>query len=247
MDDKIFSGAPESATVISVVPGGLTVQNLSIGTKERGFVKFRLVAQSEIETGIKTGTAGKAIAKASDNRDDALATPFQSIRSVDITVTDKNTGVKETFRNLKAIQGTAIIDGTKKRICEIDSLVPVAAGTYSVSEIIAYFDAGRKISETNKNVPENEFTVKDNMVTGLGDESSDEALRNADVPVVLNVEADYLKDAVALKEIWLEHDGPKWAEQGCSVVWNFDSDVTQWLSQPGVQTDKNGRVSSIQF
>lgn len=87
-------------------------------------------------------------------------------------------------------------------------------------------------------VPTSEtFFVKDN-------EESE-----ATVPIQLAATAEYLKDYMALKEIWEALDGPNWkyygeaAPMGCN--WNFDKEIDMWGYQPGVQLLDNGRVASI--
>ena len=87
-------------------------------------------------------------------------------------------------------------------------------------------------------VPTSEtFFVKDN-------EESE-----ATVPIQLSATAEYLKDYMALKEIWEKLNGPNWkyygeaAPMGCN--WNFDKEIDMWGDQPGVQLLDNGRVASL--
>lgn len=245
LDRQIYSGQPTEPTRFTVVGGGLSTQNLSIGTKERGFVKFRLVTRNDDELQDKVDNQAPAT-KAADG---AVEHPFHSILSVDVTVENLVTGIKTEFRNLKASHDFVANydDVTVNSVCEIDSLVPIAAGNYKVVTLRTYFDKSRKVFETNNNVPENSFVVKDNMVTGLGDDAEEDALRNADIPVWLHATAGYIKDAVALRQIWLDHNGPDWEKNGAKVLWNFDADVNVWLAQPGVQILDDGRVALIDF
>lgn len=246
-DEQIFSGEPAETTEITVVGGGLSVQNLSIATRARGFVKFRLIPQpsDRLDEEIKNQKPSRALAAA--EIESGLMHPFYNIKSADVTVTPVGGGSSKTFRKLPASHEFADIDGTAINVCTLNSLVPVEAGRYRVTALRIYFDKDGKVFEDNKNIPENEFIVKDNQVTGLGDGTEDEELRNADVRVTLNADAGYIRDALALRKIWLDHNGPDWEKNGVQVLWNFDGDVNVWLAQPGVQVSENGRVAVIDF
>lgn len=245
LDRQIYYSQPADATEFTVVGGGLCTQNLSIGTKERGFVKFRLVTKND--SGLQDLVDGQK--PATRVADGAVEHPFHSILSVDVTVENLKSGIRTEFTNLKANHGFVanVDDVIVNSVCEIDSLVPIAAGEYKVVMFRTYFDKSRLVHETCNDVPENKFVVRDNMVTGLGDEAADDELRVADIPVYLRASAEYIKDALALRQIWLDHDGPNWKKNGASVIWNFDADVNVWLAQPGVQILDNGRVALLDF
>ena len=83
----------------------------------------------------------------------------------------------------------------------------------------------QQIAGNSHQVPTSEtFFVKDN-------EESE-----ATVPIQLAATAEYLKDYMALKEIWEALDGPNWkyygeaAPMGCN--WNFDKEIDMWGDQP---------------
>lgn len=260
LDKPITSGEPESGTSVTIVPGGLTVQDLSVATQERGFVKFRLVTKNDDELDnidqelddreeeIRN-SAAKAAALGNAANDGAYSHPFHSIYAVDIKVKNIQSNQEFTFSRLKTThEFIESQDGNNvSSVCTIDTLVPVIAGTYKVIYLKTYFDKSYAVYEENYDVPENEFTVKDNQVTGLGEDATDEELKTADVPVILHATAGYLQDAVALRKIWLDHDGPHWKEKGFPVIWNFDADVNVWLAQPGVQILEDGRIALLNF
>lgn len=258
VDKEIFSET-DARIAVEVTPGGLTLTELSVETVERGFVKFRLVtteddALVEIDRELDAeeeeilGRPSEAM-RASAEGDGAMLHPFHQIMSVDITVQNVNTNEKSTFTNLKTVHGFVESSGdvSVASVCQVDSLVPVKAGKYKVTGFRTYFDRARKVYETSGTVPENSFTVRDNQITGLLEDAEDEELRNADVPVTLHAEAGYIRDAIALRKIWLDHDGPHWKEKGFPVIWNFDADVNVWLAQPGVQILEDGRVALLNF
>lgn len=258
LDKPITSGVPAESTTIAVIPGGLVVQDLSIATQERGFVKFRLVTKNDEELDnidqeldgreeeIRN-SASKAAALGNPANDGAYSHPFHSIYAVDIKVKNIQSNQEFTFNRLKTThEFIESQDGNNvSSVCSIDTLVPVIAGTYKVIYLKTYFDKSYAVYEENYDVPENEFKVKDNQVTGLGEDATDEDLKTADVPVILHATAGYLQDAVALRKIWLDHDGPHWKEKGFPVIWNFDADVNVWLAQPGVQILEDGRVALL--
>lgn len=113
-------------------------------------------------------------------------------------------------------------------------------GSYQISSYSTYSDkkcdSGKLLEIAT--VPTSEtFFVKDN-------EKSE-----ATVPIQLSATAEYLKDYMALKEIWEKLNGPNWkyygeaAPMGCN--WNFDKEIDMWGDQPGVQLLDNGRVASL--
>ena len=61
--------------------------------------------------------------------------------------------------------------------------------------------------------------------------------------------SEYLKDYIALKEIWEALDGPNWSYAGevqkLGINWNFNKDIDLWGEQPGVQLHSDGRIASI--
>ena len=218
----------------TIVPGGLYVKHISPNAVERGRVSFKLVKEW-----------GKTRAAGEDG-----GYPFSSIRVVDITVqnlftkeltTIKKVAVKytEDFGNTSA-DATLYPDAnaeTSYALC--DTLVWLETGDYRVHHCITYSDKNGKVMlGTEENITSSTFVVENDADT-----------KDVNVPVNLSETAEYIKDYIALKEIWLALDGPKWGYAGDvyadGVNWNFNKDIDMWGDQPGVQLDGNGRVSTI--
>ena len=120
-----------------------------------------------------------------------------------------------------------------------DTLVWLETGDYRVHHCITYSDKNGKVMlGTEENTTSSTFVVENDADT-----------KDVNVPVNLSETAEYIKDYIALKEIWLALDGPKWGYAGDvyadGVNWNFNKDIDMWGDQPGVQLDGNGRVSTI--
>ncbi len=218
----------------TIVPGGLYVKHISPNAVERGRVSFKLVKEW-----------GKTRAAGEDG-----GYPFSSIRVVDITVqnlftkeltTIKKVAVKytEDFGNTSA-DATLYPDAnaeTSYALC--DTLVWLETGDYRVHHCITYSDKNGKVMlGTEENTTSSTFVVDNDADT-----------KDVNVPVNLSETAEYIKDYIALKEIWLALDGPNWGYAGDvyadGVNWNFNKDIDMWGDQPGVQLDGNGRVSTI--
>ena len=212
LDSPVFNGTPAEKTVLHVVKGGLTLQDLLIDVVGRGFVNFTLVKDIPETRG--TGV---------DDR------PFYMIRSVDVTVRNTKTHERQTITNIN-VRHTMDYGDYTTAYSKSDSLVSIKAGTYEVISFVTYFDKGRTAKETCNEVAPNSFTVLDNQVA------------QADVPVTFDLNAEYLKDAMAVKEIWEALDGPNW-----KVKWDFDCDIDLWTAQPGIQIHENGRVAVLNF
>ncbi len=214
LDNPVFMGEPAEETTISVVAGGLVTQDLTVNVTERGKVHFTLVKNSP-----EVKSSG------------VDSYPFYMIMSADVTVRNTLTHESTTFTNL-AVEHKFVEreDGYMTAVCESDTLLAIKGGTYEVTKFVTYFDKKRKVKETCSNVAQNSFVINDNEVT------------EASVPVTLDLTIGYLKDAMALKEIWEGLDGPNW-----KVKWNFDADVDIWTAQPGVQILEDGRIASLDF
>lgn len=233
LDNMLLSGETED-NLFTVVSGGLTSKILPVEGAARGMASFNL---------IKEFISGRAA--------DEKAYPFSNIQLVDISV--KNSFTKETTRITKIPvsykedfkEGTddeLLYPGknaeTSYFIC--DTTVWLKAGTYHVSGYTTYSDKkGRTILETAV-VPteKSTFVVKDNQLT-----------KDIEVPISLSETAEYIKDYIALKEIWLALDGPNWSYAGTTVPlgsnWDFNKDIDMWGEQPGVKLHSDGRVAGI--
>lgn len=220
--------------MFEIVPGGLHVQHISPDVVERGRVSFRLVKEWA-----QTRAAG------SDGY-----YPFSDIRTVDITVQNLFTKETTTFEKIAVKytedfkQGSAdetLYPGanaeTSYALC--DTLLWLNAGEYRVQHCITYSDKkGKTMLAVENNNTDATFVIEDDTDT-----------KDVDVPVNLSETAEYIKDYIALKEIWLALDGPNWSYVGDALAdglnWNFNKDIDMWGVQPGVQLDANSRVATI--
>ena len=218
----------------TVISGGLHVQHISPDVVERGRVSFKLVKE-----GLQTRGVG------SDGY-----YPFSDIRTVDITV--QNTFTKEltTFKKITVKytedfnQGSAdetLYPGanseTSYALC--DTLVWLKTGEYRVHHCVTYSDKkGKTTLAVENNSTQETFVVENDVDT-----------KDVNVPINMSETAEYIKDYVALKEIWEALDGPNWSYVGDALAdgvnWNFNKDIDLWGQQPGVQLDANGRVATI--
>lgn len=220
--------------LFEVVPGGLYVQHITPDVVERGRVSFKLVKQ-----GLQTRGVG------SDGY-----YPFSDIRTVDITVQNLFTKELTTFEKIAVKytedfgQGSAdeslypgVNAETSYALC--DTLVWLKAGEYRVHHCVTYSDKKGKTM----------LAVEDNNTDATFAVENDADTKDVNVPVNLSETAEYIKDYIALKEIWLALDGPSWSYAGDALAdgvnWNFNKDIDLWGYQPGVQLDANGRVATI--
>ena len=232
LDNQLLSSEVED-NAFTVVGGGLTSKALPVEVTERGMASFKLV---------------KEFVKARATAEDAY--PFSSIQLVDLSV--RNTFTQEVV-NIKSIpvkytedfkEGStneSLYPGENAETSYIlcDTVVWMKAGTYQISSYTTYSDKkGNSILEVNTLDGNRTFTVKDNQLT-----------KEVEVPVQLSEMAEYIKDYIALKEIWEALDGPNWSYAGevqkLGVNWNFNKDIDMWGIQPGVQLHNDGRIASI--
>ena len=232
LDNPLLTGDGDDNT-LSVVSGGLTSKTLPIETMQRGMASFKLV---------------KEFLKARAEAEDAY--PFSNIKVVDIRV--RNTFTQEMvdinkipveytedFKNGTADETLYPGQNAETSYCLCDTIVWMKAGTYQISSYTTYSDKnGKTMLETAVLDGNNTFTVKDNQLT-----------KEVEVPVQLSETAEYIKDYIALKEIWEALDGPNWSYAGevqkLGVNWNFNKDIDMWGNQPGVQLHADGRIASI--
>ena len=221
-DRQIYAGTPDKYT-FRVEAGGLKVQNLYADAVPRGMVNFKLV---------KHGLPNhESLSRAANGSEDY---PFSNIKSVDITVKNLFTQELTTIEKVEV----KYVENLKNSYAICDTTVWIKAGSYQISSYKTYSDKkATKLLEIAK-VPTSEtFFVKDNEEV------------KAEVPIQLSATAEYIKDYMALKEIWKALNGPKWkyygeaAPMGCN--WNFNKEIDMWGDQPGVQLLDNGRVASL--
>ena len=227
-EELLASSAGETFTVVG---GGMTVQDLTVQTVERGKVKFNLVKEWE-----KTRAANQEYL-------------FSNIRLVDISVTNLFTRETVTFSNVKVTyeedsKENQNPDNADDKYMDIgkaycDSTVWLPAGTYQVTSYTTYGKTGAVMTKYETQPVKGEaFVVEDNQLND-----------SAKVPILLSKTAEYIKDYEALKAIWESLDGKDWSFYGDATFhganWNFNKELDMWGDQPGVTLNSNGRVTGL--
>lgn len=233
LDKEIYAGVAEKNDTFTIVEGGLQAQPLTIDAIERGMVSFKLVKEF-----------------ANTRATETAAYPFGNIKVVDITVknlfTQEITTIKKVRVNYKEDFTDSSADEelypgkhSETAYGECDTIVWLKAGSYQISSYTTYSDKNAKISlETASLTTSKTFIIKDNEKT-----------EDAEVPIRLAETAEYIKDYLALREIWEKMDGQNWKyygeanPMGCN--WNFNKDIDMWGDQPGVTLNTDGRVNSL--
>lgn len=232
LDNLLLTGETDDNT-FTVVSGGLTSKALPVNVTERGMVSFKLV--KEFVEARATGSE---------------AYPFSNIKVVDIAVrnlfTQEVTDIKkipvtyvEDFKNTSADEELYPGKHAETSYITCDTIVWLRAGTYQISSYTTYSDKnGKNILEIATPDDNKTFLVRDNQLT-----------KEVEVPVKMSESSEYLKDYIALKEIWEALDGPNWSYAGevqkLGINWNFNKDIDLWGEQPGVQLHSDGRIASI--
>ena len=227
-EELLASSAGETFTVVG---GGMTVQDLTVQTVERGKVKFNLVKEWE-----KTRAANQEYL-------------FSNIRLVDISVTNLFTRETVTFSNVKVTyeedsKENQNPDNADDKYMDIgkaycDSTVWLPAGTYQVTSYTTYGKTGAvKTKYETQPVKGEAFVVEDNQLND-----------KAQVPILLSKTKEYIKDYEALKAIWESLQGKEWSFYGDATFkganWNFNKELDMWGDQPGVTLNSNGRVIGL--
>ena len=233
LDKEIYAGVAETNATFTIVEGGLKAQPLTIDAVERGMVSFKLVKEF-----VNTRSS------------EAAAYPFGNIKVVDITVKNLFTQEMTTIKKVRVTYKEDFTDSSadeelypgkhsETAYGECDTLVWLKAGSYQISSYTTYSDKNAKISlETASLTTSKTFIVKDNEKT-----------EDAEVPIRLAETAEYIKDYLALKEIWEKMDGKSWKyygeanPMGCN--WNFNKDIDMWGDQPGISLNTDGRVTAL--
>lgn len=236
LDEVVLSMPAGEGESFSVAPGGLTVKELPADVQGRGTVTFRLV---------KSGLPAP--------RSRALSAEylFSDIRLIEITVTNTFSKVSIKLPKLKVAYKEEYKehpnpDDPDDRYMDVgtatcDSAVWLPVGTYRATAYTAYSIDGTRenmLGGGAQEVEGEEFAVEDNKLT-----------KYASVPVLLSETAEYVKDYLALKEIWEALDGKNWHCEGDPndgrANWNFNKEIDMWGDQPGVELDDNGRVTGL--
>lgn len=233
LDKILLAGPAEENNEFTVVSGGLQEKALTVDAVARGTVTFKLTKE-----GISTRAAGEYL--------------FSSIRFVDVTVMNTFTRVTTELEGMKVTYE----EGSKENqnpdnandkymdigVATCDSAVWLPAGTYQVVSYTTYSQSGGTKPELEtQSVRGESFVVEDNALT-----------EDANVPIQLKETAEYIKDYKALKAIWEALDGKNWRYNSGAVDnslhssnWNFNKELDMWGDQPGVDLDKNGRVTGL--
>lgn len=235
LDKVVISISASDNETFSVISQGLTIKDLTADVQARGSVTFKL---------IKDGLTTRA------SLDDEKEYLFSNIAIIDVTVTNTFTRVPTTIKGLKVKYKEESIehqnpDNADDKYMDIgtakcDSAVWLPVGTYQVTEYITYSKKGAIVSTLGAatNVKGDEFTIIDNEFT-----------EGAIVPIKLSETAEYIKDYLALKEIWENLDGKNWGYHGIGspegTNWNFNKELDMWGDQPGVSLDDEGRVTGL--
>lgn len=219
LDNQLMSGSTDDNT-FTVIDGGLVVKELSINVTPRGMASFKLIKKI-----VNT--------RATDD-----AYPFSRIKLIDISVKNMFTQDITKIEDILVAYEEGFKEGAETSYAVCDTVVWLKAGTYQISGYTTYADKkGKNILESTT-ISSEAFVVKDNEWT-----------KDVNVPIKLSETAEYIKDYMALKEIWEALDGPNWNYYGeaypLGVNWNFNKDIDMWGDQPGVGLDNNGRVTSL--
>lgn len=228
--EKELLATDVSDVEFTVIGGGLVTQDLSVAVAPRGTVSFRVV---------------KNIASVTRATEDDNTFPLSAIAAVDINLQNQFTLEKITIDSIvvKYVEDFNN-DGkpgsnSETSYLKCDTVVWLPAGTYKVLDFNAYSDKSAKTLLGNVvNTTSNTFEVEDNVLS-----------KDVEVPFDVKGTEAYIKDYIALKEIWTALDGPNWKYNGIVEVkgcnWNFNKDIDLWGEQPGVQLHADGRVATI--
>lgn len=228
--DKELLSKDISDCVIEVLSGGLTVQDIHTDAVERGLVSFKLV---------KNGLPATRAVK------DGEEYPFSKIQCVDITVQNTFTKETTTFKKVRVDYVEDFADNAEPgKNMEIsyalcDTVVWLKAGTYSVKNCVTYSDKkGKSYLATEYNTTSKTFEINDNELS-----------KEVEVPINLSETAEYIKDYIALKDIWEALGGEEWSYAGDveaqGANWNFNKEIDLWGEQPGVGLNSDGRVETV--
>lgn len=222
LDNLLITGDTEADREFEVPADGLVVKDLGVLAVSYGKVTFRL---------IKDFVTSRA--------EEGAEYPFSKIRSADITVMNTFSREKTEFRRVPvSIKVGFAEDGRETSYAVCDTVAKLAAGSYRIVSYATYSDRAAKSMIEIRDISGPVFNVEPEVLPS-----------EADVPIKLLESAEYIKDYVALKEIWEALDGPSWKYNGIGLVpgsnWNFNKDMDLWGDQPGVSLGNDGRVTSI--
>ena len=224
---QILSGEPDKKTILTVVNGGLAVQDIQVKVVNRGIVKFTITKNFLPST--------RAIGE------DYV---FSDIKYINVTVQEQFTKKETTLENI-AVKYTEKLDDSGKKISVAvsDSLFRLSAGKYKIK------------SYTTKK--KNKGSLEYGEVNGADFEVLDNVTTEVNVPINFSKTAGSIKDYLVLKEMWEALKGPSipeknqkgWSYSGTTYPlgtnWDFNKDIDLWGDQPGVDLDAKGRVTGL--
>ena len=225
---QILSGEPYEKTIITVINGGLAVQDIHVKVVNRGIVKFTVTKNFLPSTRATLG-------------EDYL---FSDIKYINVTVQEQFTKKDTTFSNV-SVEYTEKLDGngTKISVAVSDSLFRLPAGKYKVKNYTT--------------IKKNKSSLEYGEVNGADFEVSDNVTTEVKIPVNFSKTTGSIKDYLILKEIWEALKGPAipeknqkgWSYSGLTYPlgtnWDFNKDIDLWGEQPGVGLDEKGRVIGL--
>lgn len=225
---QILSGEPYEKTIITVINGGLAVQDIHVKVVNRGIVKFTVTKNFLPSTRATLG-------------EDYL---FSDIKYINVTVQEQFTKKDTTFSNV-SVEYTEKLDGngTKISVAVSDSLFRLPAGKYKVKNYTT--------------IKKNKSSLEYGEVNGADFEVSDNVTTEVKIPVNFSKTTGSIKDYLILKEIWEALKGPAipeknqkgWSYSGVTYPlgtnWDFNKDIDLWGKQPGVGLDEKGRVIGL--
>lgn len=236
LDEELLAGSVGEDDEFTIVSGGLQQKDLTAEAVSRGMVTFKL---------IKDGLTTRASGEEATGEPDYL---FQDIQIMDVTITNTFSHAKTTITNLKVsyeedYKEHQDADNPNDKYMDIgtascDSVIWLPQGTYKVTGYTIYKKSGSsKTTLDGKTVSGESFVVENNKKT------------EATVPIQLSKTAEYIKDYIALKEIWEALHGKEWSYYGdgtpAGATWNFNKEIDMWGDQPGVSLNDKGRVISL--
>lgn len=238
-DELLYEGTQASSPLL-IEAGGLQTYDLTVNVRPRGKARFSLYkANIAKDDSSSAATQSRALG----------STTFDEVDKADITVQNIDmTSERYTFTSLK-MNFNIIFDennesdgttGYQTSVITCDSAVSLPAANYRIYEYTLYSSRGTTLDYqrfSDSNTIPGDFTVTDNVTTDVK------------VGITLDLDAEYLADYRALKEIWDALDGPNWYYAGelfpAGSNWDFNKDIDLWGDQPGVQLHANGRVARI--
>lgn len=226
-NEEIQSDEPASLDEFTILAGGLSKHIIAIDATVQGKVQFFL--QKDIVMESKTTSSGEAVF------------PFRLVKEADITIKNLQTRKEIVIENM-AVTYIEGFDGEEagtplSSAAQMDSIVALPAGTYSVIGYVLTNKGGSTVYATSKEIADNEFIVDSYDVLDVN------------VPVRISKMAEHIQDYIALHAIWEALDGENWAFMGDNYPrgtnWNFNKDLDMWGEQPGVTMNSSGRVISL--